>query len=141
MKFDHSFKLYEKSKTGRTYICDNTVAKLDFISPAAIRVAIYKKGAYMLPTFTINPNNDLSQSGRDKLATDAFEMFEPVAKKTDNGKKTEKEFLPTEHRSLTTLTVNSARVLTITFQGKMMKRFSAWVTRQAKPTNAAKHTE
>ena len=35
MKFDHSFKLYEKSKTGRTYICDNTVAKLDFISPAA----------------------------------------------------------------------------------------------------------
>jgi hypothetical protein len=52
MKFDHSFKLYEKSKTGRTYICDNTVAKLDFISPAAIRVAIYKKGAYMLPTFT-----------------------------------------------------------------------------------------
>ena len=43
MKFDHSFKLYEKSKTGRTYICDNTVAKLDFISPAAIRVAIYKK--------------------------------------------------------------------------------------------------
>ena len=87
MKFDHSFKLYEKSKTGRTYICDNTVAKLDFISPAAIRVAIYKKGAYMLPTFTINPNNDLSQSGRDKLATDAFEMFEPVAKKTDNGEK------------------------------------------------------
>ena len=49
MKFDHSFKLYEKSKTGRTYICDNTVAKLDFISPAAIRVAIYKKGAYILP--------------------------------------------------------------------------------------------
>lgn len=163
MKFDHSFKLYEKSKTGRTYICDNTVAKLDFISPAAIRVAIYKKGAYILPTFTINPNNDLSQSGRDKLATDAFEMFEPVAKKTDNGEKfilkngievnldlhnfllsyekTEKEFLPTEHRSLTTLTVNSARVLTITFQGKMMKRFSAWVTRQAKPTSAAKHTE
>lgn len=87
MKFDHSFKLYEKSKTGRTYICDNTVAKLDFISPAAIRVAIYKKGAYMLPTFTINPNNDLSQSGRDKLATDAFEMFEPIAKKTDNGEK------------------------------------------------------
>ena len=87
MKFDHSFKLYEKSKTGRTYICDNTVAKLDFISPAAIRVAIYKKGAYMLPTFTINPNNDLSQSGRDKLATDAFEMFEPVAKETDNGEK------------------------------------------------------
>lgn len=30
MKFDHSFKLYEKSKTGRTYICDNTVAKLAF---------------------------------------------------------------------------------------------------------------
>lgn len=87
MKFDHSFKLYKKSKTGRTYICDNTVAKLDFISPAAIRVAIYKKGAYMLPTFTINPNNDLSQSGRDKLATDDFEMFEPVAKKTDNGEK------------------------------------------------------
>lgn len=46
MKFDHSFKLYEKSKTGRTYICDNTVVKLDFISPAAIRVAIYKKGIY-----------------------------------------------------------------------------------------------
>lgn len=167
MKFDHSFKLYEKSKTGRTYICDNTVAKLDFISPAAIRVAIYKKGAYMLPTFTINPNNDLSQSGRDKLATDAFEMFEPVAKKTDNGEKFilkngievnldlhnfllsyEKngkrifaDRAPTEHRSLTTLTVNSARVLTITFQGKMMKRFSAWVTRLAKPTSVAKHTE
>ena len=162
MKFDHSFKLYEKSKTGRTYICDNTVAKLDFIRPAAIRVAIYKKGAYMLPTFTINPNNDLSQSGRDKLATDAFEMFEPVAKETDNGEKfilkNGIEVNLDLHNFLLSYEKNgkrifadraplaynidgSARVLTITFQGKMMKRFSAWVTKQAKPTNAAKHTE
>lgn len=163
MKFDHSFKLYKKSKTGRTYICDNTVAKLDFISPAAIRVAIYKKGAYMLPTFTINPNNDLSQSGRDKLATDAFEMFEPVAKKTANGEKfilkNRIEVNLDLHNFLLSYEKDGKRIfadrapLAYNIDGEFGtdayhyisreddEKILAWVTRQAKPTNAAKHTE
>lgn len=85
MKFDHNFNLKHKTKTAREYECENTCARLDFISGTAIRVAIYKKGKEMLPTFTINPDNDLSHTGRDKLSAKGFNMFEP--KVAESGEK------------------------------------------------------
>ena len=84
MKFDHNFNLINKAKATRIYECDDTLARIDFINKTAIRVALYKKDTQMLPTFTINPDNDLSHGGRDKLSTDGFKMYEPrVAEKGD----------------------------------------------------------
>ena len=83
MKFDHNFNLINKTKSSRIYECDNTLARLDFIDKTAIRVALYKKGAQMLPTFTISPDNNLSHTGRDKLSSNGFKMYEPIEDEKD----------------------------------------------------------
>jgi len=87
MRFNHKFDLIEKTDYKRKYVCDDTVAQIDFISGSALRVAVYKKNCEMLPTFTINPNGDLSHTGRNKLSSDGFEMYRPKSEKTQNGEK------------------------------------------------------
>ncbi len=74
MRFNHKFTLLEESNFTRKYVCDDTLAQIDFISQSAIRVAMYKKDCEMLPTFTVNPNNDLSHLVKKKLSSDGIKM-------------------------------------------------------------------
>ncbi len=87
MRFNHKFDLIKETDYERKYACDDTIAQIDFISGSALRVAIYKKGCEMLPTFTINPSGDLSHTGRNKLSSNDFEMYRPKSEKMQNGEK------------------------------------------------------
>lgn len=76
-KFNHKFKLTEKSDTGLVYTCDNNTVQVDFVSSSCVRVAVYKKDENLFPSFSVNPNNDFSQSGRSRLSTEGFDLYSP----------------------------------------------------------------
>ena len=73
-KFNHCFTLTAADESSRIYECDDNIAQIDFISQSSIRVAIYKKNAELLPTFCINPTNELLLDGRERLSTDGFDL-------------------------------------------------------------------
>ena len=84
MRFNHIFKLTNENKTHREYKCNNVNINIDFISDSALRVAVFNDNAKMLPTFTVNPNNNLSSLGRSRLSTDGFDCVAPVVEKFEN---------------------------------------------------------
>lgn len=71
-KFNHNFTLNEATEYKRIYQSDDNIARIDFISDSAIRVAVYKKGADILPTFSVCPDNELLLNARDRLSVDGF---------------------------------------------------------------------
>ena len=77
-KFNHSFQLAEKTKNCRVYTCDDNYARIDFVSDSCVRVAIYKNEKTMLPTFSVAPDNEFSQSGRSRLDTSGFQLSAPA---------------------------------------------------------------
>ncbi len=81
-KVNHNFTLVNKTEYGRYYKEDNTSIHLDFVAENVVRVAIFKDGDVLLPTFNINPANDFSRSGRERLSLDGFSMYIP--KETNN---------------------------------------------------------
>ncbi|MGN0521769.1 MAG: TIM-barrel domain-containing protein [Eubacterium sp.] len=83
-KFKHKFTLSEYSDTCRTYICDDNFVRLDFVSKSCLRVAVFKDKDSILPTFSVNPDNELLTVGRDRLSTDGFEMFKPKVNIAEN---------------------------------------------------------
>ncbi len=76
-QFSHEFKLVNCSESYRLFAEKDTCIRLDFLSESIFRVAVYKKNEYMLPTFDIDPSNELSENGRDKLSTVGFPMYKP----------------------------------------------------------------
>lgn len=78
MKFEHKFKLTQSDNHYRLYTCGDTNARIDFIDKSCIRVAIYKNGTVMMPTFCINPNNIHTSNGRSRLDTSGFSMYSPA---------------------------------------------------------------
>jgi alpha-glucosidase len=84
-KFNHDFTLKDSSDVSRIYASDDNIARIDFISDSCIRVAMYKNGADILPTFAVSPDNDLLIKGRDRLSLDGFDMSRPICIKTTNG--------------------------------------------------------
>ena len=84
MRFNHIFKLTNENKTHREYKCGNVNINIDFISGSALRVAVFNDNAEMLPTFTVNPNNNLSSLGRSRLSVDGFDCVAPVVEKFEN---------------------------------------------------------
>ncbi|MCH5317517.1 MAG: DUF5110 domain-containing protein [Eubacterium sp.] len=90
-KFKHSFQLLEQTDSCRVYTCDDNIARIDFVSDSCVRVAVYKKGSSMLPTFSVNPNNDFSANGRGRLETAGFQ---PCAPAVTNGENADSFSLP-----------------------------------------------
>ncbi|MCM1545366.1 MAG: hypothetical protein NC110_08730, partial [Ruminococcus sp.] len=90
-KFNHTFKLNRQTENSLTYICDDITARIDFISSSAIRVALFKDTDEMLPTFNVNPQNELSANGRNRLDTSGFELCTP---KVTNENGTKRFYLP-----------------------------------------------
>ncbi len=76
-KFNHNFTLFNKGEHSRLYCADDNIARLDFISESCVRVAVYKKGTKMLPTFSVCPDNALLLKGRDRLSLNGFELCSP----------------------------------------------------------------
>ena len=87
MRFNHIFKLTNENETHREYKCDNVNINIDFISGRALRVAVFNDNAEMLPTFTVNPNNNLSSLGRSRLSVDGFDCVAPIVEKFENKEK------------------------------------------------------
>lgn len=76
-KFEHKFILSNSFDYYRTYNCENNNVRLDFISDSCVRVAVYKNADCIMPTFSVNPNNEFSVTGRERLSTDGFNMCSP----------------------------------------------------------------
>ncbi len=76
-KVNHKFSLVSKTEYGRVYKESDTNIHLDFIDENVLRVAIFKDNQSLLPTFNINPTNEFSVGGRDRLSLDGFPMYSP----------------------------------------------------------------
>ncbi len=81
-KVNHIFSLVNKTEYGRMYKEDNNNILLDFVDGNVLRVAIFKDNEPLLPTFNINPTNEFSVNGRERLSTEGFKMYSP--KESDN---------------------------------------------------------
>ncbi len=81
MKWNHNFKLVNDYKTYRIYESDNNIVRIDFFK-SIFRVAIYKKDAYLFPTFSVSPGDTKpSEFGRDRLdqsGLDSIKMDENI---------------------------------------------------------------
>ena len=86
-KFNHLFRLTEKTDTCRIYSCGENTARIDFVSESCIRVAVYKKDTVMLPTFSVNPDSEFSANGRDRLDTAGFKTCVPKITYTDSAER------------------------------------------------------
>ncbi len=83
-KFNHKFKLEDRSCSYRHYTehCNerNTDIYVHFLSQNILRVCIAKEEAEILPTYNINPGNEVTDAGRDRLSAEGFKMFSPETK-------------------------------------------------------------
>lgn len=83
-KFEHSFILFDSSQSTRVYKSGDIKARIDFVSDSALRVAVYKNEAEVLPTFSINPENELLLKGRDKLSSAGFKKCLPEVSENES---------------------------------------------------------
>lgn len=72
MKFCHKFKLIKKGESFLFYKSELNNARIDVVSDSCIRVAMYSDMIDILPTFNINPTNDLNRNGRSRLSIEGF---------------------------------------------------------------------
>lgn len=87
MKFNHNFDLVEYTNNYRLYACDDVNARLDFVEENIVRVAIYRHGEDILPTFCINPYGQPNSPARNRLDTEGFHFDTPEVEETVNGEK------------------------------------------------------
>ena len=72
MKWDHRFELIESGETYRIYRSEDNIARFDFFEHV-LRVAIYKEGERLFPTYSICPGESLlPRHGRDRLSTEGL---------------------------------------------------------------------
>lgn len=76
-KFKHRFADFQQSDTCRVYYGDDNYVRIDFVSESCLRVAVYKDKNDILPTFSVDPENEFLTSGRDRLSTDGFALSSP----------------------------------------------------------------
>ncbi|MCR5079420.1 MAG: alpha-glucosidase [Bacilli bacterium] len=75
MKFSHVFSLLSQEGSTFLFSSENNIARLDFLD-GYFRVALYKKGEYIFPTFSICPSGNLPYEGRDKLSLEDLKTIE-----------------------------------------------------------------
>lgn len=83
MKFSHVFSLISADKATYLFGSEKNRVRLDFIKEG-IRVAVFKEGDYLFPTFSIAPNGIVPEAGRDKLSIEGFDLVEPAFVETEN---------------------------------------------------------
>ncbi len=83
-KVYHNFIKTEEGCYHRLYKEDDTNIRIDFVSDNTLRVAVFKDNETILPTFSINPTNDFSRTGRNRLSVNGFKMFAPESTLSEN---------------------------------------------------------
>lgn len=72
MKFNYKF-VKQNENDFILYKCGSQNARIDVLGDSLLRVAVFKDGEEMLPTFCIDPDSaDLGAVGRDKLSVSGF---------------------------------------------------------------------
>lgn len=83
MKFQHRFELVKSEGSTFIFKSENINVRLDFLA-SCYRVAIFRDGERIFPTYSICPQGQMPYEGRDKLSIDGFDMEVPkVSKKAD----------------------------------------------------------
>ncbi|MBO5528580.1 MAG: alpha-glucosidase [Bacilli bacterium] len=73
MKWNHLFNLVSQGDSYRIYQCDDIEARFDFFAHM-MRAAIYKKGQYLFPTYSVCPGESkMPRHGRDRLSIEGLE--------------------------------------------------------------------
>lgn len=73
MKFNHCF-VKQNTDDCLMYKCGNINARIDVLGESLLRVAIFRDGEELLPTFCIDPESkDLGALGRDRLSVEGFD--------------------------------------------------------------------
>lgn len=71
MKFNYEFKRQDKDFL--LYKCENQNVRIDILGKSLLRVAVFRDGEDILPTFCIDPESaDLGFFGRDRLSVSGF---------------------------------------------------------------------
>lgn len=72
MKFNYEFEK-QKENEYLLYKCGSQNARIDVLGESLLRVALFRDGEEILPTFCINPDSeDLGANGRDRLSVNGF---------------------------------------------------------------------
>lgn len=81
MKFNYEFKRQDKDFL--LYKCENQNVRIDILGKSLLRVAVFRDGEDILPTFCIDPESaDLGFFGRDRLSVSGFSP-EKIIPETD----------------------------------------------------------
>lgn len=81
MKFKHTFELVKNSDSSFFFKSENINVRLDFLTDA-YRVATYRDGERLFPTFSVCPDGNMPETGREKLSTEGFLMEIPKVTQT-----------------------------------------------------------
>lgn len=84
-KFNHNFTVYKKTPYSRFYSSEGNRARIDFVNGSCIRVALYREGESLLPTFSVCPGNELLLNGRERLSLEGFDLCDAAVEKTEAG--------------------------------------------------------
>ena len=76
MKFNHIFQLTNHNDNTYIFECDGKTARLDF-TENMVRVALYPTDAYLFPTFSICPDGNMPENGRERLSLDGISLIKP----------------------------------------------------------------
>lgn len=75
MKFNYEFEK-QKGNEYLLYKCGNQNVRIDVLGESLLRVAVFRDGEEILPTFCINPDSaDLGANGRDRLSVSGFSVL------------------------------------------------------------------
>ena len=76
MKFNHIFQLTNHNDNTYIFECDGKTARLDF-TENMVRVALYPTDAYLFPTFSICPDGNMPENGRERHSLDGISLIKP----------------------------------------------------------------
>ncbi len=81
-KFRHDFSLEKQDGATFLYTSEDNHVRLDFME-GMLRVAIYRDGERIFPTFSVCPDDRMPYAGRDKLSVEGFRMSVPSYEEAD----------------------------------------------------------
>ena len=83
-RFDYPFKLTGGGKACREYGCGDISARLDFLEANMVRMAVYKSGAALLPSFSVCPEGTMPVCGRERLSAEGFSCVSPIGEERED---------------------------------------------------------
>ena len=82
MKFNHLFRVTDHNASTYRFVSENIHARIDFLKNM-VRVAFYRDGERIFPTFSVAPDDRMPENGRDKLSVEGLETEAPAATAED----------------------------------------------------------